>query len=96
LYNFQQEEHQAGKVDIVQVGDQTYHPGDYVYIQPRDKGLDPHIVCIDRMWKEENGEQWLNGCWFLRPNETYHLATRKFLEKVCDFCMCFLSVGQMG
>ena len=21
------------------------------------------------------------GCWFYRPNETFHLATRKFLEK---------------
>ena len=21
------------------------------------------------------------GCWFYRPNETFHLTTRKFLEK---------------
>lgn len=27
------------------------------------------------------GEKWLYGCWFYRPNETFHLATRKFLEK---------------
>lgn len=27
------------------------------------------------------GENWLYGCWFYRPNETFHLATRKFLEK---------------
>ncbi|XP_010019026.1 PREDICTED: protein polybromo-1-like, partial [Nestor notabilis] len=26
-------------------------------------------------------EKWLYGCWFYRPNETFHLATRKFLEK---------------
>ncbi|KAB1264648.1 Protein polybromo-1 [Camelus dromedarius] len=29
----------------------------------------------------QNGEKWLYGCWFYRPNETFHLATRKFLEK---------------
>ena len=28
-----------------------------------------------------SGEQWMYGCWFYRPNETFHLATRKFLEK---------------
>lgn len=28
-----------------------------------------------------SGEKWLYGCWFYRPNETFHLATRKFLEK---------------
>lgn len=27
------------------------------------------------------GEQWMYGGWFYRPGETFHLATRKFLEK---------------
>ncbi len=26
--------------------------------------------------------QWLEGCWFYRPEETFHVATRKFYEKV--------------
>jgi len=25
--------------------------------------------------------KWLDGCWFYRPEETYHLATKKFYEK---------------
>ncbi|KAL4674078.1 hypothetical protein H8959_018012 [Pygathrix nigripes] len=41
----------------------------------------PHIVCIERLWEDSAGEKWLYGCWFYRPNETFHLATRKFLEK---------------
>lgn len=32
-------------------------------------------------WLFDAGEQWLYGCWFYRPGETFHLATRKFLEK---------------
>jgi len=59
----------------------VYHIGDFVYIQPREKGLAAHIVCIERLHEDEAGEQWLYGCWFLRPNETYHLQSRKFLEK---------------
>ncbi|KAG8128272.1 hypothetical protein E2320_015145 [Naja naja] len=58
-----------------------YHVGDYVYVEPADANLQPHIVCIERLWEDSNGEKWLYGCWFYRPNETFHLATRKFLEK---------------
>uniref|UniRef100_A0A667YBF2 Protein polybromo-1 n=1 Tax=Myripristis murdjan TaxID=586833 RepID=A0A667YBF2_9TELE len=59
----------------------TYHVGDCVYVQPAEPNLKPHIVCIERLWEDEAGEKWLYGCWFYRPSETFHLATRKFLEK---------------
>ncbi|XP_054991811.1 protein polybromo-1 isoform X14 [Sorex araneus] len=58
-----------------------YHVGDYVYVEPAESNLLPHIVCIERLWEDSAGEKWLYGCWFYRPNETFHLATRKFLEK---------------
>ncbi|XP_041836274.1 polybromo 1, like isoform X5 [Melanotaenia boesemani] len=59
----------------------TYHVGDFVYVEPSEPNLKPHIVCIERLWEDETGEKWLYGCWFYRPSETFHLATRKFLEK---------------
>ncbi|XP_061114170.1 polybromo 1, like isoform X3 [Conger conger] len=58
-----------------------YHVGDCVYVEPAEQNLQPHIVCIERLWQDDAGEKWLYGCWFYRPNETFHLATRKFLEK---------------
>ncbi|XP_018417975.1 PREDICTED: protein polybromo-1 [Nanorana parkeri] len=58
-----------------------YHVGDYVYVEPAEPNLQPHIVCIERLWEDNAGEKWLYGCWFYRPKETFHLATRKFLEK---------------
>ncbi|XP_051957317.1 protein polybromo-1-like isoform X1 [Xyrauchen texanus] len=61
--------------------DNMYHVGDYVYVEPTEPNLQPHIVCIERLWQDDAGEKWLYGCWFYRPNETFHLATRKFLEK---------------
>ncbi|XP_063070852.1 polybromo 1, like isoform X3 [Engraulis encrasicolus] len=67
----------------------TYSVGDYVYVQPAEANLQPHIVCIDKLWQDEAGEKWLYGCWFYRPGETFHLATRKFLEKEVfksDYC----------
>ncbi|XP_070707764.1 polybromo 1, like isoform X2 [Pempheris klunzingeri] len=59
----------------------TYHVGDFVYVEPSEAKLKLHIVCIERLWEDEAGEKWLYGCWFYRPSETFHLATRKFLEK---------------
>ncbi|XP_069592929.1 protein polybromo-1 isoform X2 [Ranitomeya imitator] len=58
-----------------------YHVGDYVYVEPAEANLQPHIVCIERLWEDNAGEKWLYGCWFYRPKETFHLATRKFLQK---------------
>ncbi|KAM8931014.1 protein polybromo-1 isoform 1-T1 [Pelodytes ibericus] len=58
-----------------------YHVGDYVYVEPAEANLQPHIVCIERLWEDSAGEKWLYGCWFYRPKETFHLATRKFLQK---------------
>ncbi|XP_077556575.1 protein polybromo isoform X3 [Haemaphysalis longicornis] len=57
------------------------HVGDFVYVEPREKGMQPHIINVDRLWRDKSGEQWLYGCWFYRPNETFHLASRKFLQK---------------
>ncbi|KAM6928404.1 polybromo 1, like [Xenentodon cancila] len=59
----------------------TYHVGDFVYVEPSEPNLKPHIVCIEQLWADKTGEKWLHGCWFYRPSETFHLATRKFLEK---------------
>ncbi|XP_078804069.1 protein polybromo-1 isoform X3 [Oryzias latipes] len=61
--------------------DSMYHVGDCVYVEPAESNLQPHIICIERLWQDDTGEKWLYGCWFYRPNETFHLATRKFLEK---------------
>ncbi|GAB6031247.1 hypothetical protein CHUAL_009055 [Chamberlinius hualienensis] len=71
--------------------EQTYRVGDYVYIEPREKGLEAHIIHIEKLWKDESGEQWLYGCWFYRPNETFHLTTRKFLEKEVFKSDCYNS-----
>ncbi|KAM9482460.1 polybromo 1, like isoform 1-T2 [Clarias gariepinus] len=59
----------------------TYSVGDFVYVEPSEANLQPHIVSIEKLWKDEAGEQWMFGSWFYRPGETFHVATRKFLEK---------------
>ncbi len=35
----------------------TYSVGDCVYVQPSEANLQPHIVCIEKLWKDEAGAQ---------------------------------------
>lgn len=59
---------------------QTFKVGEFVYLDAKEKGCEPHILLIERLWTN-NGQQMLYGNYYLRPAETFHLTTRKFLEK---------------
>lgn len=39
-------------------------------------------MCVEKLYTDNNAQEHLHGNWFYRPNETFHLASRKFLEKV--------------
>ena len=47
----------------------------------RDSDSEPHIMCIEKIYTDNTGQKQIYGNWFYRPNETFHLATRKFLQK---------------
>lgn len=63
---------------------QVYRIGDFVYAESKERGMEPILLNIQRLWTNQEGQQMLYGNQFYRPRETYHVATRKFLEKVCD------------
>nr|CAD7398151.1 unnamed protein product [Timema cristinae] len=60
---------------------QVYHVSDFVYAEPKERGMEPSIIHIERLWNNQEGQQMMYGNVFFRPNETYHVTTRKFLEK---------------
>ncbi|CAF3919770.1 unnamed protein product [Adineta steineri] len=59
---------------------ETYYLGDFVYIEPTDESNEPVIVCIESFEHKDN-EDYLSGLQFIRPNETYHSPTHKFLRQ---------------
>ena len=63
---------------------ETYHVGDVVYVEATERNMDNHVYLIERLWTGADGQQMFFGNWFCRPNETYHLASRKFLEQVTN------------
>ena len=82
VINFSQENGDTEEGSGMLYNKQMYRPGNFVYVEPKERGMDWSILHIDRLWTEEDGKQMLHGNFFYRPNETYHVATRKFLEKV--------------
>ncbi|XP_037079374.1 protein polybromo-1-like [Pollicipes pollicipes] len=71
----------SGLGDSMSFNQIQYRTGEFVYVEPKDKGVERHIVNIERLWTNNEGQQMMYGCWFFRPEETFHLPTRKFLEK---------------
>ena len=59
---------------------QTYYLGDFVYIDPADASNEPTIICIEA-FERRNNEDCFSGLQFLRPNETFHSPTQKFLRR---------------
>ena len=49
-------------------------------MESADEGSEPSIMCIES-FEHENNEDCFNGLQFYRPNETYHLPTKKFLRQ---------------
>ena len=59
---------------------QAYYLGDFVYIDPVDESNEPTIICIEA-FEKKNNEDCFHGLQFLRPNETFHTPTQKFLRQ---------------
>eukprot|EP00794_Sanderia_malayensis_P006139 gene6139-6845_t len=72
-------EHEFSYIQEITIAGAVYRPGDFVYVHV---GKDePHIVFIEKLWMDKLGNTGMYCCWFYKPEETFHLASRKFLEK---------------
>ncbi|XP_044019978.1 protein polybromo-1 isoform X3 [Aphidius gifuensis] len=60
---------------------ELYRAGDFIYVEPSERGMDQSVVLIERLWTNSEGQQTLYGNVFFRPSETYHIQSRKFLDK---------------
>ncbi|VDO93281.1 unnamed protein product [Soboliphyme baturini] len=71
------------EVRSIEVNGRRYAIGDFIYVKPTEENLSPHIMHLQEIWMgTEKGKCICVGNWYFRPYETFHLATRKFLEKV--------------
>ncbi|KAE9416160.1 hypothetical protein Angca_009177, partial [Angiostrongylus cantonensis] len=82
--NDQEIEKQEGEVDLdsLTFDGVEYNTPSYAYITRTDDNAraPPHIIRIERIFKTDSGDMMVRGKWVYRPNETLHLANRKFIE----------------
>jgi protein polybromo-1 len=68
--------------DTATFNQQEYRIGEFVYAENTDnKASEPFIYLIENIFTKKDGETMVYGNRFFRPIETFHVSTRKFLEK---------------
>ncbi|VDM97588.1 unnamed protein product [Thelazia callipaeda] len=71
-------------LDLMGQGGYIYRVNDYAYVAPvnDESVVQRHIMRIERLYRNCDGQTFARGIWCYQPEETFHLATRKFCENV--------------
>lgn len=67
-------------LDDIVVNNVKFVTGDWVLLKNPNDETKPIIGQIFKLWKTPNGEQWLNACWYFRPEQTVHRVDRLFYK----------------
>lgn len=67
-------------LDEVIVNNISYHVGDWALLRNQNDPQKPIVGQIFRLWKTPDGKQWLNACWYYRPEQTVHRVDRLFYK----------------
>ena len=57
---------------------EMWRVGDWVHIRNANDISKPIIAQIYRTWEDADGQQWLNACWYYRPEQTVHHFEKHF------------------
>ncbi|KAI2634542.1 hypothetical protein GGS21DRAFT_539364 [Xylaria nigripes] len=59
---------------------EIWRVGDWVHITNANDLTKPIVAQIYRTWQDRQGQQWINACWYYRPEQTVHRHDKYFLE----------------
>ncbi|KAM0154753.1 hypothetical protein ACHAPC_008089 [Botrytis cinerea] len=54
--------------------------GDWIHITNLNDVTKPVVGQIYRTWRDIAGQDWINACWYLRPEQTVHRYDKHFYE----------------
>ncbi|KAI5301943.1 hypothetical protein KEM56_001199, partial [Ascosphaera pollenicola] len=57
---------------------EVWRVGDWVHIQNPNDVNKPIVGQIYRTWQDLEGRQWINACWYYRPEQTVHRFDKHF------------------
>ncbi|XP_065909359.1 protein polybromo-1-like [Dysidea avara] len=68
-------------LECVNFSGHIYAIGDIIYVTPKVTRMClPHIVAVERLWKDNSGDHWFSGSWFYRPEQTFHAPNKRFAK----------------
>ncbi|ODQ56384.1 Bromodomain-containing protein [Saitoella complicata NRRL Y-17804] len=67
-------------LDKIYYKDDVFQVGDWVHLKNPNDAEKPIPAQIFRTWQSPDGSQWINVCWYYRPEQTIHRADRTFYE----------------
>jgi chromatin structure-remodeling complex subunit RSC1/2 len=57
---------------------ETWKVGDWIHIQNPNDVTKPIVAQIYRTWRDSDGQEWINACWYYRPEQTVHQYEKHF------------------
>ncbi|CDR40784.1 CYFA0S05e04456g1_1 [Cyberlindnera fabianii] len=57
-----------------------YKIGDWILINNPNDPHKPIVAQLFRIWQTQDGQRWINVCWYLRAEQTVHRVDRLFYE----------------
>ncbi|KFB53399.1 AGAP001099-PA-like protein [Anopheles sinensis] len=71
---------QPSQGESMTIDQKVFSPGDFVYIDLPENKI-PGVMFIERLWTTADNIKMMNGIMLLRPYETFHVQSRKFMEQ---------------
>lgn len=62
----------------IQYKGETWAVGDWVHIRNANDISKPIVAQIYRTWEDADGQEWINACWYYRPEQTVHHFEKHF------------------
>ncbi|CAD6455982.1 271e07f5-cccd-47fe-956c-933b6659c509 [Sclerotinia trifoliorum] len=59
---------------------EVWKVGDWIHIINLNDVTKPVVGQIYRTWRDIEGQDWINACWYLRPEQTVHRYDKHFYE----------------
>lgn len=68
-------------LEQLELGGKLYNIGDWLLINNPNNPETPIVAQLFRIWQTpQDGQRWINVCWYLRPEQTVHRVDRLFYE----------------
>lgn len=67
-------------LDQLELHGSLFKIGDWLLINNPNDPSKPIVGQLFRIWQTQDGQRWINVCWYLRPEQTVHRVDRLFYE----------------